>query len=116
VKFLAPLLGIVIYLALQATVADRIAIGSVAPDFVVVCGLLGSARSSGAVRFLRRLCRRLGNPDTSTQRPTRAARFCSQRTAATSPGVLVLAIVFFVAASPDIVYLLIYRGWGRRRS
>jgi len=116
VKFLAPLLGVVIYLALQAAVAGRIAIGPIAPDFVVVCVVLfglqrGSIQGSLFGFFVGFLVD-LSNPGylgLNALTKSLLGFAAGGLGAAASPGVLVLAIVFFVGAlAHDFVYLLIY--------
>jgi len=116
VKFLAPLLGVVIYLALQAAVAGRIAIGSIAPDFVVVCVVLfglqrGSVQGSLFGFFVGFLVD-LSNPGylgLNALTKCLLGFAAGGLGAAASPGLLVLAIVFFVGAlAHDFVYLLIY--------
>jgi len=115
-KWLAPLLAIVIYLALQASVAGRIAIGSVAPDFIVVCVILfGLQRGpilGSMFGFVVGLIVDLGNPGFLGLNALVKSilGFASGRLgAATSPGVVVLFVVFFVAGfAHDVLYLLIY--------
>lgn len=115
-KYLGPIIGVVVYLALQSAVADRIAIGSVAPDFVVVCvvlfGLQRGPIMGSLFGFVVGLVVDLGNPGflglnalTKSVLGYGAGRMGS----ATSPGVLVLFIVFFVAAfAHDILYLIVF--------
>lgn len=115
-KRLAPLIGVLVYLALQASVAHRIAIGPVAPDFVVVCvvlfGLQRGPILGSLFGFMVGLIVDLGNPGflglnalTKSVLGYGAGRLGS----ATSPGVVVLFAVFFVAAfAHDILYLIIF--------
>jgi rod shape-determining protein MreD len=115
-KRLAPIIGVAVYLALQASVAGRIAIGPVAPDFVVVCVILFGLQRGPVLGsifgFFVGLAVDLGNPG---QLGLNALTKCmlgfaaGRLGAAASPGVLVLLIVFFVAAlAHDVVYLLVY--------
>ena len=115
-KWIAPVLAIVVYLALQASVAGRIAIGPVAPDFVVVCvvlfGLQRGPILGSVFGFVVGLAVDLGNPGSlGLNALTRClvGFGAGKLGSATSPGLFVLTVVFFVAAlAHDIVYLLIY--------
>ena len=115
-KRLAPIIGILVYLALQASVAPRIAIGPVAPDFVVICvvlfGLQRGPIAGSLFGFVVGLIVDLGNPGflglnglTKSVLGYGAGRLGT----ATSPGVLVLFLVFFAAAfAHDVLYLLVF--------
>jgi rod shape-determining protein MreD len=113
---LGPVVGIVVYLALQASVAGRIAFGEVAPDFVVVCVLLFGLQRGPVLGslfgFFVGLAVDLGNPGfLGLNALTKSVLgFVSGRLgAAASPGLLGLAVVFFAAAvGHDLVYLLVY--------
>ena len=115
-KHITPLIGILVYLALQAAVAHRIAIGSVEPDFVVVCvvlfGLQRGPIGGSLFGFLVGLIVDLGNPGSlglNALAKTGLGYGAGRLGAATSPGVVVLFIVFFVASfAHDIVYLLVF--------
>jgi rod shape-determining protein MreD len=115
-KHLGPIIGIVVYLILQAAVARHIAIGQVAPDFVVVCvvlfGLQRGAIMGSLFGFVVGLIVDLGNPGyLGVNALTKSVLgYGSGRLgAATSPGVLVLFIVFFVAAfAHDLIYLVLF--------
>jgi rod shape-determining protein MreD len=119
-KFLIPLLTMVVFLGLQATVASRIAIGHVQPDFIVVCVLLfGLQRGpiqGSLFGFLAGFLVDLGNPShlglntlTKSLVGYAGGRF---RTTA-SPGSLVLVFLIFLAAlGHDVVYFLVYH-WPR---
>lgn len=115
-KYLAPIIGIVVYLVLQAAVAQRIAIGSVQPDFIIVCvilfGLQRGPIGGSLFGFVVGLIVDLGNPGfLGLNALTKSVLgFGSGRLgAATSPGVLILFVVFFIASfAHDILYLIIY--------
>jgi rod shape-determining protein MreD len=115
-KHLAPIIGIVVYLVLQATVAQRIAIGTVAPDFIVVCvvlfGLQRGPILGSLFGFMVGLVVDLGNPGylgLNALAKSILGFGAGRLGAATSPGVLVLFIVFFVAAwAHDIIYLVAF--------
>jgi rod shape-determining protein MreD len=119
-KYLGPIIGILVYLALQASVAGRIAIGSVSPDFVVVCvvlfGLQRGPIGGSLFGFIVGLIVDLGNPGfLGLNALTKSVLgYASGRLgSATSPGVLVLFIVFFVAAfAHDVLYLIVFM-WPR---
>ncbi len=115
-RFLIPILTIVVFLGLQSTVAGKIAIGGIAPDFIVVCVILfglqrGPIQGSlfgFAVGFLVDL----GNPGyLGLNALTKSiVGYAGGRLAATaSPGTLVLMVVIFLAAlGHDVVYFLVY--------
>jgi rod shape-determining protein MreD len=115
VKHFAPIIGILVYLALQASVAHRIAIGSVEPDFVVVCvvlfGLQRGPIGGSLFGFVVGLMVDLGNPGflgLNALAKTVLGYGAGRLGTATSPGVVVLFIVFFVASfAHDIIYSLI---------
>ncbi len=119
-KYLGPIIGILVYLALQASVAGRIAIGSVAPDFVVVCvvlfGLQRGPIGGSLFGFVVGLIVDLGNPGflgLNALAKSVLGYGAGRLGAATSPGVLVLFIVFFVAAfAHDMLYLIVFM-WPR---
>ena len=116
-RYLAPIIGLAVYLVLQAAVAPRIAIGHVAPDFVVVCVVLfGLERGSIAgslFGFVVGFVVDLGNPGSLglyTITKSLVGFAGGKVGSAASPGVLVLAMVFFAAAlAHDIVYHLIFQ-------
>jgi len=116
-KYLAPLIGVVVYLALQAAVAGRIAIGHVAPDFVVVCVVLfGLERGSipgSLFGFVVGFIVDLGNPGSlGLNALTKSILgFAGGKIgSAASPGLLVLGMVFFVASlAHDIIYQFIFQ-------
>ena len=115
-KHLGPIIGIVVYLVLQAAVAPHIAIGTVEPDFVVVCvvlfGLQRGPIMGSLFGFVVGLIVDLGNPGflgLNALTKSTLGYAAGRLGAATSPGVLVLFIVFFVAAfAHDIVYLIVF--------
>lgn len=115
-KHITPLIGIIVYLALQAAVAHRIAIGSVEPDFVVVCvvlfGLQRGPIGGSIFGFLVGLIVDLGNPGflgLNALSKTVLGYGAGRLGSATSPGVVVLFIVFFVASLVhDVIYLLVF--------
>jgi|SRR5688572_29057974 rod shape-determining protein MreD len=115
-KHLGPIIGIVVYLVLQAAVAPHIAIRSVEPDFVVVCvilfGLQRGPIMGSLFGFVVGLIVDLGNPGflgLNALTKSILGYGSGRLGAATSPGVLVLFIVFFVAAfAHDIIYLLVF--------
>jgi rod shape-determining protein MreD len=115
-KHLGPIIGIVVYLVLQAAVASHIAIRSVEPDFVVVCvilfGLQRGPIMGSLFGFVVGLIVDLGNPGflgLNALTKSILGYGSGRLGAATSPGVLVLFIVFFVAAfAHDIIYLLVF--------
>lgn len=119
-KVLIPLLTIVVFLGLQSTVAGKIAIGPVAPDFIVVCVILfGLQRGpiQGALfGFMAGFLVDLGNPGyLGLNALTKSlVGYTGGRLAATaSPGPLVLVFVIFLSAfGHDIVYFLVYH-WPR---
>jgi rod shape-determining protein MreD len=115
-KHITPIIGILVYLALQASVAHRIAIGSVEPDFIVVCvvlfGLQRGPIGGSLFGFLVGLIVDLGNPGSlglNALAKTVLGYGAGRLGAATSPGALVLFIVFFVASfAHDIIYLMVF--------
>jgi rod shape-determining protein MreD len=117
---LGPIIGVLVYLALQAAVAQRIAIGNVAPDFIVVCvvlfGLQRGPIMGSLFGFVVGLVVDLGNPGSlglNALTKSMLGYAAGRLGAATSPGVLVLFIVFFVAAfAHDVVYLVVFM-WPR---
>jgi rod shape-determining protein MreD len=111
-----PALLAAVFLALQASLASRIALGAVGPDFVVV-GVVLFALQRGPIQgslfgFVLGLLVDLGNPGflglnalTKTVVGFAAGRMGS----ATSPGSVVLFVVFLVAAfMHDVVYYFLY--------
>lgn len=122
-KHLAPIIGIVVYLALQASLAHRIAIGNVEPDFIVVCvvlfGLQRGPIMGSLFGFVVGLIVDLGNPGflgLNALSKSILGYGAGRLGAATSPGVLVLFIVFFVAAfAHDVIYLIVFM-WPRMGS
>ena len=119
-KHLGPIIGIVVYLVLQAAVAQHIAIGSVAPDFVVICvvlfGLQRGPIMGSLFGFLVGVIVDLGNPGflgLNALAKSVLGYGAGRLGAATSPGVLVLFIVFFAAAFVhDFLYLVLFM-WPR---
>ncbi|HET6349469.1 MAG TPA: rod shape-determining protein MreD [Candidatus Krumholzibacteria bacterium] len=115
-KWLGPIVGIVVYLALQAAVAHRIAIGAVEPDFVVVCvvlfGLQRGPIAGSLFGFVVGLVVDLGHPGTlglNGLTKSIVGYAAGRMGAATSPGVLILFVVFLVASfMHDVIYLLVY--------
>jgi rod shape-determining protein MreD len=115
-KHITPIIGILVYLALQASVAHRIAIGAVEPDFVVVCvvlfGLQRGPIGGSLFGFLVGLIVDLGNPGflgLNALSKTVLGYGAGRLGAATSPGVVVLFIVFFVASfAHDVIYLMVF--------
>jgi rod shape-determining protein MreD len=115
-KFLLPVLTVVVFLGLQSTVAGKVAVAGIAPDFIVVCVILfglqrGPIQGSlfgFAVGFLVDL----GNPGyLGLNALTKSlVGYAGGKLGATaSPGTLVLLFVLFLAAlGHDIVYLLVY--------
>ncbi|MDH4035967.1 MAG: rod shape-determining protein MreD [Candidatus Krumholzibacteria bacterium] len=115
-KWWVPILSAAVFLVLQATLSSRMAIGAIAPDFVVVCVVLFGlqrGRIPGAVYgFVLGLVVDVGNPGflglnalTKTVVGYAAGRMGS----ATSPGSLVLFVVFLVTAFVhDVVYYTLY--------
>lgn len=115
-RWLVPALSAAAFLALQAALPSRIAIGAVAPDFVVVCvvlfGLQQGPIQGALFGFVLGLVVDLGNPGflglnalTKTVVGYAAGRMGS----ATSPGSVVLFVVFLVAAfAHDVVYYFMY--------
>ena len=111
-KHITPIIGILVYLALQASVAHRIAIGPVEPDFVVVCvvlfGLQRGPIAGSLFGFIVGFVVDLGNPGflgLNALAKTVLGYGSGRLGAATSPGVVVLFIVFFVASfAHDIIY------------
>ncbi len=115
-KHITPIIGILVYLALQASVAHRIAIGSVEPDFIVVCvvlfGLQRGPIGGSFFGFFVGLIVDLSNPGSlglNALAKTILGYGSGRLGAATSPGVVVLFIVFFVASfAHDVIYLLVF--------
>jgi rod shape-determining protein MreD len=119
-KFLIPLLTIVVFLGLQSMVARKIAIGPVEPDFIVVCvilfGLQRGPIQGSLFGFLAGFLVDLGNPGyLGLNALTKSlVGYAGGRLGATaSPGVLVLVFLIFLSAfGHDIVYFLVYH-WPR---
>jgi rod shape-determining protein MreD len=115
-KHIAPFIGILVYLALQASVAHRIAIGPVEPDFVVVCvvlfGLQRGPIGGSLFGFIVGLIVDLGNPGflgLNALAKTVLGYGAGRLGAATSPGGGVWGIVFFVASfAHDIIYEMVF--------
>jgi rod shape-determining protein MreD len=115
-RWLFPVLFAALFLSLQAILSARMAIGAVAPDFIVV-GVVLFGLSRGPIPgtcfgFLVGLLVDLGNPGylglnalTKTVVGYAAGRMGS----ATSPGSVVLFVVFLVAAFVhDTIYYIMY--------
>ena len=119
-RVLIPILTVVVFLGLQSTVASKIAIGGVAPDFIVVCVILFGLQRGPIVGslfgFFAGFLVDLGNPGyLGLNALTKSlVGFAGGRLGSTaSPGTLVLLFVIFLAAwGHDIVYLLVYQ-WPR---
>lgn len=115
-RFLIPVLTIVVFLGLQSTVAGKIAIGPIAPDFIVVCvilfGLQRGPIQGSLFGFLTGFLVDLGNPSyLGLNALTKSlVGYAGGRLGATaSPGTLVLLFVIFLAAfGHDVVYFLVY--------
>jgi rod shape-determining protein MreD len=115
-KRLGPIIGILVYLALQASVAHRIAIGSIEPDFIVICVVLFGLQRGPIVGslfgFVVGILVDLGNPGflgLNALTKSVLGYGAGRLGAATSPGVLVLFLVFFAAAfAHDLLYLIIF--------
>jgi rod shape-determining protein MreD len=115
-RWLTPFIAVIVYLALQAAVAGRIAIGSIAPDFIVVCvvlfGLQRGPVAGSLFGFVVGFAVDLGNPGhLGLNALTRSilGYAAGRLGTAASPGLVVLTVMFFVAAlAHDILYLLIY--------
>jgi rod shape-determining protein MreD len=115
-KWLVPVLSAGVFLVLQTTLSPRMAIGRIAPDFVVVCVVLFGlqrGRIAGSVfGFILGLVVDLGNPGylglnalTKTVVGYAAGRMGS----ATSPGSVVLFVVFLVVAfAHDVIYYTMF--------
>jgi rod shape-determining protein MreD len=116
VKHIAPIIGILVYLALQVALAHHIAIGSVEPDFIVICvvlfGLQRGPIGGSLFGFFVGLLVDLGNPGflgVNALAKTVLGFGAGRLGAATSPGVVVLFIVFFVASfAHDVIYSLVF--------
>jgi rod shape-determining protein MreD len=115
-RWLATILAVVVYFALQASVAGRIAIGPAAPDFVVVCVILFGLQR-GPIRgslfgFIVGVAVDLGNPGflgLNALTKCILGFACGRLGLAASPGLFVLFVIFFAAAlGHDILYLLVY--------
>lgn len=119
-RFLVPLLTVVVFLGLQSTVASKFAIGGIAPDFIVVCVILFGLQRGPIVGslfgFLAGFLVDLGNPGyLGLNALTKSlVGYAGGRLGSTaSPGTVVLVFVIFLAAlGHDIVYLLVYQ-WPR---
>ena len=119
-RFLIPLLTIVVFLGLQSTVAGKLAIGPVAPDFIVVCvilfGLQRGPIQGSLFGFLTGFLVDLGNPSfLGLNALTKClVGYAGGRLGATaSPGTVVLVFVIFLTAfGHDVVYFLVYQ-WPR---
>ncbi len=115
-KYLIPLLVVVVFLGLQSAVAPKIAIGNIAPDFIVVCVILfGLQRGpiQGALfGFLAGFLTDLGNPGylgLNALAKSIVGYAGGRLGAAASPGSLVLVFLIFLAAlGHDVVYFLVY--------
>jgi len=115
-KYLIPILTIVVFLGLQSTVAGKIAIGDVSPDFIVVCvilfGLQRGPIQGSLFGFLVGLLVDLGNPGylgLNALTKSLVGYAGGRLGAATSPGTVVLVFVIFLAAfGHDVVYFLVY--------
>lgn len=115
-KWWVPILSAAVFLTLQATLAGRLALGAVAPDFVVVCVVLYALQhgpvAGSLFGFVLGLVVDLGNPGylglnalTKTVVGFGAGRLGS----ATSPGSVVMFVVFLAAAFVhDVLYYFLY--------
>jgi rod shape-determining protein MreD len=119
-RFLIPLLTIVVFLGLQSTVAAKIAIGPIAPDFIVVCvilfGLQRGPIQGSLFGFLAGFLVDLGNPGylgLNALTKSLVGYAGGRLGAAASPGSIVLVFLIFLAAfGHDVVYFLVYM-WPR---
>jgi rod shape-determining protein MreD len=115
-KWLMPILYAAVFLLLQATLSARIAIGRIAPDFVVVCVVLFGlqrGRVQGSVfGFVLGLVVDLGNPGylgLNALTKTVVGYAAGGMGSATSPGSLVLFVVFLVVAFVhDVIYYIVF--------
>lgn len=115
-KFLIPLLTIVVFMGLQSTVAAKIAIGGIAPDFIVVCvilfGLQRGPIQGSLFGFLAGFLVDLGNPGylgLNALTKSLVGYAGGRLGGAASPGTLVLVFVLFLAAlGHDLVYFFVY--------
>ncbi len=119
-KFLLPILTVVVFLGLQSTVAGKVAIAGIAPDFIVVCvilfGLQRGPIQGSLFGFVVGFLVDLGNPGyLGLNALTKSlVGYAGGRLGSTaSPGTLVLVFVIFLAALVhDVVYFLVYM-WPR---
>ncbi len=111
-----PLISAAVFLGLQAALSGRIAIGSVAPDFVVVCvvlvGLQQGPIQGSIFGFILGFIVDLGNPGflgLNALTKTVVGYGAGKLGSAASPGSAVLFAVFLVAAfAHDIIYYFVY--------
>ncbi|HEX5132151.1 MAG TPA: rod shape-determining protein MreD [Candidatus Krumholzibacteria bacterium] len=115
-RWLLPVLTAVVFLVLQAALSARMAIGTVAPDFIVICvvlfGLQRSPIQGSLFGFLLGLAVDLGNPGSlglNALTKTVVGFAAGRMGSATSPGTAVLFGVFLVAAFVhDVIYYVMY--------
>jgi len=115
-RWWVPVFSAALFLTLQATLAGRMAFGSIAPDFVVVCVVLfgvqrGSTEGS-LFGFILGLVVDLGNPGfLGLNALTKAiVGYASGRMgSATSSGTAILFVVFLAAGFVhDVIYYFVY--------
>jgi rod shape-determining protein MreD len=119
-KWWTPVISAAVFLVLQATLSPRMAIGSVAPDFVVVCVVLFGlqmGRIPGSVfGFILGLVVDLGNPGflgLNALCKSVVGYAAGRMGSATSPGSVVLFVVFLVVAfAHDVIYYILFM-WPR---
>lgn len=115
-KGLSLVLSLVVYLALQTALAGRIAIGSVAPDFVVVCvilfGLQRGTIPGTLFGFFAGLVVDLGNPGHLGLNALAKAVLgyaAGRLGATTTAGALMLGAFFFAGSFVhDVIYLAVF--------
>jgi rod shape-determining protein MreD len=115
-RWLLPILSAVIFLVLQAMLSARMAIGPVAPDFMVVCvvlfGLQRGQIQGSLFGFLVGLAVDLGDPGwlgLNALSKTVVGFAAGRMGSATSPGTAVLFAVFLVASFVhDVIYYFVY--------
>lgn len=115
-RWWVPVLSAAVFLVLQAALSSRIALGAVAPDFVVVCVAL-HALQQGPIRgalygFILGIVVDLGNPGflgLNALTKTVVGYGVGRMGSAASPGSVVMFVVFLAAAfAHDALYYIMF--------